>query len=104
MGLKDTQQRELYREKLKKQEQHLEILMDQIYANTMRAITLSNRALATASLMNSPLKACSVVVKSGALRHSKAAFDGVSAYIAIINHLYQFHILIEYFEGLEEEE
>ena len=54
--------------------------------------------------MDDPLKACSVAVKSGAHIQAKAAMQGVSAYIAIMNHLHQFHILIEYFENLEEEE
>lgn len=103
MGLKDKQAREEYREKLEKQQQNLEILMDQIFANTMRAINLSNKTLATASLMDDPLKACSMVVKSGALKHSKAAIEGAKAYMAINENLYQFHILIDYFEGLEEE-
>lgn len=103
MGLKDRQQREEYREKLKKQEKNLEILMEQIFANTMRAINISNKVLATASLMDSPTKACFMVAKSGAHRLTTTAIQGISAYIAIMNHLYQFHVLIEYFEGLEEE-
>jgi len=103
MGLKDKQAREEYREKLEKQQHNLEILMDQIFANTMRAINLSNKTLATASLMDDPLIACSMVVKSGALKHSKAAIEGAKAYMAINENLYQFHILIDYFEGLEEE-
>ena len=102
VGLKDVQERAAYREKLKKQEQNLEILLDQIFANSMRAINLSNKVLAAGVLMDDPTKACLMVVKSGALKHAKAAFDGCSAYIAVCNHLYQFHVLIEYFEGLEE--
>ena len=102
VGLKDRQQRAEYKENLEKQRQHLEILMDQIFANSMRAITLSNKVLAAGCLMDDPTKACLMVVKSGALKHAKAAFDGCSAYIAVCNHLYQFHVLIEYFEGLEE--
>ena len=104
IGLKDAQERAEYREKLKKQEQNLEILLDQIFANSMRAITLSNKVLAAGCLMDDPTKACLMVVKSGALKHAKAAFDGCSAYIAVCNHLYQLHVLIEYFEGLEEED
>lgn len=103
MGLKDKQQREEYREKLKKQEQNLEILMEQIYINAMRAINISNKVLATASMMDSPTKACSMVVKSGACKQAQLAFNGIRAYVIIMNHLYQFHILLEYFEGLEEE-
>ena len=104
IGLKDAQERAAYREKLKKQEQNLEILLDQIFANSMRAIALSNKVLSAGVLMDDPTKACLMVVKSGALKHAKAAFDGCSAYIAICNHLYQLHVLIEYFEGLEEED
>jgi hypothetical protein len=54
--------------------------------------------------MDDPLKACAVAIKSGAHIQAKAAMQGVLAYMAISDHLYQFHILIEYFEGLEEEE
>ncbi|CAC5339846.1 MULTISPECIES: AsnC family protein [Planktothrix] len=104
IGLKDVQEKAAYREKLKKQEQNLEILLDQIFANSMRAITLSNKVLSAGVLMDDPTKACLMVVKSGALKHAKVAMQGVSAYIAICNHLYQLHVLIEYFENLEEEE
>ena len=104
IGLKDAQERAEYREKLKKQEQNLEILLDQIFANSMRAIALSNKVLSAGVLMDDPTKACLMVVKSGALKHAKAAFDGCSAYINICNHLYQLHVLIEYFEGLEDRE
>ena len=104
IGLKDVQEKAAYREKLKKQEQNLEILLDQIFANSMRAIALSNKVLSAGVLMDDPTKACLMVVKSGALKHAKAAFDGCSAYIAVCNHLYQLHVLIEYFEGLEEED
>ena len=104
MGLNDRQQRAEYRDKLKKQEQNLEILLDQIFANSMRAINLSNKVYANCCMMDDPLKACSVAIKSGAHIQAKAAIQGVTAYIAVCNHLYQFHILIEYFEGLEEED
>ena len=104
IGLKDVQEKAAYREKLKKQEQNLEILLDQIFANSMRAITLSNKVYANCCVMDDPLKACSTAIKSGAHIQAKAAMQGVSAYIAIMNHLYQFHILIEYFEGLEDRE
>ncbi|MFM6205868.1 hypothetical protein [Planktothrix sp.] len=104
MGLKDRQRREEYREKLKKQRQHLEILMEQVYANAMRALNISNQVLARTSMMNDPLKACSIAVKSGACKQAQLAFNGIRSYVAIMNHLYQFHVLIEYFENLEEEE
>jgi len=104
MGIKDEQERAAYREKLKKQEQNLEILLDQIFANSMRAIALSNRVYANCCLMDDPLKACSVAIKSGAHIQAKAAMQGVTAYIAICNHLYQLHVLIEYFENLEGED
>ena len=104
IGLKDVQEKAAYREKLKKQEQNLEILLDQIFANSMRAITLSNKVYANCCLMDDPLKACAIAIKSGAHIQAKAAIQGVTAYMAICNHLYQFHILIEYFENLEEED
>jgi len=104
MGLNDRQQRAEYKENLEKQRQHLEILMEQIYANSMRAINISNKVYATACLMDDSLKACSMAIKSGAHIQAKAAMQGVTAYIAIMNHLYQFHVLIEYFENLEGED
>ena len=104
MELDKAEQRLAYKENLEKQRQHLEILMEQIYANSMRAITISNRVYANCLLMNDPIKACSMALKSGAHIQAKAAMQGVSAYIAISDHLYQFHVLIEYFEKLEEEE
>ena len=104
IGLKDAQERAAYREKLKKQEQNLEILLDQIFANSMRAITLSNKVYANCCMMDDSLKACSMAIKSGAHIQAKVAMQGVTAYIAIMNHLYQFHVLIEYFENLEGED
>jgi hypothetical protein len=104
MELDKAQQRREYKETLEKQRQHLEILMEQIYANSIRAITISNKVYATCLLMNDPIKACSIAIKSGAHIQAKAAMQGVTAYIAITDHLYQFHVLIEYFEGLEEED
>jgi hypothetical protein len=104
MGLNDRQQRAEYRDNLKTQRKNLEILLDQVFANSMRAITISNKVYANCLLMDDSLKACATAIKSGAHIQAKAAMQGVSAYIAISDHLYQFHILIEYFEGLEEEE
>jgi hypothetical protein len=102
--LNKAEKRAEYKENLEKQRQHLEILMEQIFANSMRAINLSNKVYANCCLMDDALKACSVAIKSGAHTQAKVAMQGVTAYIAIMNHLYQFHILIEYFENLEEEE
>jgi transposase-like protein len=104
MELNKAEQRLAYKENLEKQRQHLEILMEQVFANSMRAINISNRVYATACMMDDPLKACAVAIKSGAHTQAKAAMQGITAYIAISDHLYQFHVLIEYFEGLEEEE
>ena len=104
MELNKAQQRREYKENLEKQRQHLEILMEQIFANSMRAINISNKVYANCVLMDDPLKACSTAIKSGAHIQAKVAMQGVTAYIAIMNHLHQFHILIEYFENLEEED
>ena len=104
MELDKAQQRREYKETLEKQRQHLEILMEQVFANSMRAITISNKVYANCLLMDDSLKACAVAIKSGAHIQAKAAMQGVLTYIAISDHLYQFHILIEYFEGLEEED
>ena len=104
MELNKAQQRREYKENLEKQRQNLEILMEQIFANSMRAINISNKVYANCVLMDDPLKACSTAIKSGAHIQAKVAMQGVTAYIAIMNHLHQFHILIEYFENLEEED
>jgi hypothetical protein len=104
MELNKAEQRREYKKNLEKQRQHLEILMEQIFANSMRAINISNKIYANCLLMDDPFKACSMAIKAGAHIQAKAAIQGVTAYIAIMNHLYQFHILIEYFENLEEEE
>ena len=104
MELNKAQQRREYKENLEKQRQNLEILMEQIFANSMRAINISNKVYATACLMDDPLKACAMAIKAGAHIQAKAAIQGVTAYMAICNHLYQLHVLIEYFENLEEED
>ena len=104
MELNKAQQRREYKENLEKQRQHLEILMEQIYANSMRAINISNKVYANCCVMDDPLKACAIAIKSGAHIQAKVAMQGVTAYMAIMNHLYQFHILIEYFENLEDGE
>lgn len=104
LGLKERQEREAYKQKLLKERRDLDILCDQIFANAMRALNISNKVLATTALMNDPLKACSIAVKSGACKQAQLAFDGIRAYIEVVNELYQFHVLIEYFENLEEEE
>ena len=104
MELNKAEQRRKYKENLEKQRRNLEILMDQVFANSMRAINISNKVYANCLLMDDPLKACSMAIKAGAHTQTKAALQGVTAYIAIMNHLYQFHVLIEYFEGLEEED
>ena len=103
MELNKAQQRREYKETLEKQRQHLEILMEQVFANSMRAINISNKVYANCLLMDDSLKGCEMAIKSGAHTQAKAAMQGVSAYIAISDHLYQFHVLIEYFEGLEED-
>ena len=102
MELNKAEQRREYKENLEKQQRNLEILMEQIYANAMRSLNISNKVYATACLMDDPLEACAMAIKAGAHTQAKASIQGISAYIAIMNHLYQTHILIEYFEGLEE--
>jgi DNA-binding transcriptional regulator YiaG len=104
MELNKAEKRREYKENLEKQRQHLEILMEQIYANAMRSLNISNKVYANCLLMDDSLEACAMATKSGAHTQAKASIQGISAYIDIMNHLYQFHILIEYFENLEEEE
>lgn len=104
MELNKAEQRRKYKENLEKQRRNLEILMDQIFANSMRAIALSNKVYANCCLMDDPFKACAMAIKAGAHIQAKVAIQGGLAYIAILNHLHQFNILIDYFEGLEKEE
>ncbi|MEA5563805.1 hypothetical protein [Planktothrix agardhii] len=104
MELNKAEQRREYKKNLEKQRQHLEILMEQIYANSMRAINLSNKVYANCCLMDDALEACAMAIKAGAHTQAKAAIQGGLAYMAALNHLHQFNILIEYFENLEEEE
>ncbi|WP_242049115.1 hypothetical protein [Planktothrix sp. FACHB-1365] len=54
-------------------------------------------------MMNDALKACGMLTKAGAHTHGKQALDGIKTIMAVDEHLYQFHVLIEYFENLEEE-
>jgi hypothetical protein len=54
--------------------------------------------------MDDSLKGCEMATKAGAHTQAKAAMQGITTYLAITDHLYQFHVLIEYFEGLEEGE
>ncbi|HEY9863491.1 MAG TPA: hypothetical protein V6D21_04860 [Candidatus Obscuribacterales bacterium] len=102
MELNKAEQRREYKENLERQQRNLEILMDQVFANSMRAINISNKVYSNCCLMEDSLKACEMATKSGAHTQAKAAIQGITAYIDIMNHLYQTHILIEYFEGLEE--
>ena len=104
MELNKAEQRAEYKKNLEKQRQHLEILMEQIYANSMRAINISNKVYANCLLMDDALEACAMAIKAGAHIQTKAAIQGGLAYMAALNHLHQFNILIEYFEGLEKEE
>jgi len=104
MELNKAEKRREYKENLEKQRQHLEILMEQIYANAMRSLNISNKVYANCLLMDDSLEACAMATKSGAHTQAKASIQGVTAYMAIMNHLHQFHILIEYFEGLEDGE
>ena len=76
MELNKAQQRREYKENLEKQRQHLEILMEQVFANSMRAITISNKVYANCLLMDDPLKACAMAIKSGAHTQAKAAMQG----------------------------
>ena len=102
MELNKAEQRREYKKNLEKQRQHLEILMEQIYANSMRAINISNKVYANCLLMDDAIEACSIAIKAGAHTQAKVAIQGALAYIDILNHLHQFNILIDYFEGLEE--
>lgn len=101
MGLKDEQQRAEYRENLKTQQQHLKILRELIHQNTIRSLRISTRVYAAASAMDDSLAACELCTKSGAHTQAKAAIQGVNSIMAINDHISQIHVLIEYFEGLE---
>ena len=100
MGIKDEQQRADYKENLKTQ-QHLKILRELIHKNTTRSLRISTQVYAQASAMDDSLKACSMATKAGAHTQAKAATEGVKSIMAVDDHLYQIHVLIEYFEKLE---
>ena len=101
MGIKDEQQRADYKENLKTQQQHLKILRELIHKNTTRSLRISTQVYAQASAMDDSLKACSMATKAGAHTQAKAATEGVKSIMAVDDHLYQIHVLIEYFEKLE---
>ena len=104
MGIKDEQHRAEYRESLKTQQQHLKILRELIHQNTTRSLRISTQVYAMASMMDDSLEACSMATKAGAHTQAKAATEGIKSIMAINDHLYQIHVLIEYFEGLEDGE
>jgi hypothetical protein len=52
-------------------------------------------------MMDDSLESCSMATKAGAHTQAKVAIDGVKSIMAVDEHLYQIHVLIEYFEGLE---
>ena len=104
MGIKDEKNRAEYRESLEIQQQQLKILRELIHQNTIRSLRISTQVYAQASAMDDSLAACELCTKSGAHTQAKAAIQGVNSIMAINDHISQIHILIEYFEGLEEEE
>ena len=104
IGLRDEQQREEFRESLRKQQQHLEILREQIHGNTIRALNIANRVYAQASMMNDPLKACGMLTKAGAHTQAKQALEGIKAIMAIDEHLYQFDLLIDYMDNQDDDD
>ena len=104
MGIKDEKNRAEYRESLEIQQQQLKILRELIHQNTIRSLRISTQVYAQASAMDDSLAACELCTKSGAHTQAKAAIQGVNSIMAINDHISQIHILIEYFEGLEEED
>ena len=104
IGMKQAQERAEYKEKLRKQEERLEILSNQIFANSMRALDISNKVYATAALMDDPFKACSSITKAGGHRHAKTAIEGGKAFMEMCDHLSQIRVLIEYFDNLQDDE
>ena len=104
MGIKDEKNRAEYRESLEIQQQQLKILRELIHQNTIRSLRISTQVYAQASAMDDSLASCELCTKSGAHTQAKAAIQGVNSIMAINDHISQIHILIEYFEGLEEED
>ena len=104
LKLKDEQRREEFKESIREGRRNLEILREQIYANTARSINISSKAYATASMMSDALKACGMLTKAGAHTQAKQALDGFKAIMAIDEHLYQFDLLIDYMDSRDDDD
>ncbi|WP_407676167.1 phage terminase small subunit-related protein [Planktothrix mougeotii] len=104
LKLKDEKRRQEFKENVREDRRKLEILREQVYANTARSINISSKAYATASMMNDPLKACNMLTKAGAHTHAKQALEGIKTIMAVDEHLYQFDLLIDLMDRQDEEE
>ena len=104
LKLKDEQRREEFKESIREGRRKLEILREEIYANTARSINISSKAYATASMMQDSIKACGTLTKAGAHTQAKQALDGIKAIMAIDEHLYQFDLLINFMDRQDEDD
>jgi len=104
IGLRDEKRRQEFKENVREDRRKLEILREQIYANTARSINISSKAYATASMMNDALKACGMLTKAGAHTHAKQALEGIKTIMAIDEHLYQFDLLINYMDSRDDDD
>ncbi|MFM6207132.1 hypothetical protein [Planktothrix sp.] len=104
LKLRDEKRREEFKENIREDRRKLEILREQVYANTARSINISSKAYATASMMDDALKACNMLTKAGAHTQAKQALDGIKAIMAIDEHLYQFDLLIDYMDSRDDDD
>ena len=97
MGMADEKRREEYKEKLQKQQQDLEKLRDAIKA-------IAARMFKELCEHPDPVKACSILTKSGVHIQSKIAIDAVLAIVALNREILQFYVVLDYLENLNDDE
>lgn len=89
-------------EKMKKQQDDLESLTEALKANAAHSLTLANKIYKETAVDKNPLKAGSSAVKAGAPVHSQNAVKSIQAIASLIDRAYQFEVVLEHYEKLEE--
>lgn len=65
---------------------------------------MSNNALAELSKLDNATEACRLAVKAGTHIQSQTAINGIASIMKIIEQEFQIHLLLEYFEKLDNSE
>ena len=104
MGINQKDERQELKRKLEEQERILDRLYNGIYINIMQALRISNNALAELSKMDNATEACRLAVKAGTHVQSQTAINGIGTIMKIIEQEFQIHLLLEYFENLDNDE